>query len=61
MKNLYICIFIFLIIQTNQQIISNPKFLVEGENPFVLNTNNEYYYITTIGKSMKIDRNLEIF
>ena len=56
MKNLYICIFIFLIIQTNQQIISNPKFLVEGENPFVLNTNNEYYYITTIGKNLKIDK-----
>ena len=47
MKELYI-LFIALLIQTNSEIIQNPIFLAESKKPFILSTNDNYYYIITI-------------
>ena len=52
-----IFLFIVFIIRTNSQIKENPIFLVNSSNPFVLSTNdNYYYYIITKGKSLKINK-----
>ena len=56
MKKLYFFIFIFLFTRINLKIKENPIFLVEAENPFVLSTNDDYYYVMTKGKSLKIEK-----
>ena len=55
MNKLYF-LFIVSFIQINSQIIENPKFLDNSINPFVLSTNDDYYYVITIGKSLKINK-----
>ena len=55
MKELYI-LFIALLIQTNSEIIQNPIFLAESKKPFILSTNDNYYYIITIEKNLKIKK-----
>ena len=47
---------LFLFIQTNSQIEENPICLVNSTNPFVLSTNDDYYYVITIGKNLKIKK-----
>ena len=47
-------LFITLFIQSFSQIKQNPIFLVESVNPFVLSTNDNYYYVITLGKNLKI-------
>jgi len=56
MKKLYFFIFIFLFTRINLKIKENPIILVEAENPFVLSTNDDYYYVMTKGKSLKIEK-----
>ena len=56
MKNLYF-LFIILFIHTNSQIRKiNPKYLIERKYPFVLSTIDEYYYVITKGKCLKIQK-----
>ena len=55
MKKLFF-LFIVLFIRTNSQIKENPIFLVNASNPFVLSTNDDYYYIITAGRSLKINK-----
>ena len=47
-------LFITLFIQSFSQIKQNPIFLVESIYPFVLSTNDNYYYVITMGKNLKI-------
>ena len=49
-------LFIILFIQSNSQIKQNPIFLVESIYPFVLSTNDNYYYVITLGKNLKINK-----
>ena len=49
-------LFIILFIQFNLKIKQNPIFLVESIYPFVLSTNNNYYYVITLGKNLKINK-----
>ena len=56
MKKFYI-LFIALFAQANPQIKQNPIFLINSKKPFILYTNNDYYYVTTIGKDLKIEKN----
>ena len=49
-------LFIINISLINFQIIENPIFLVEDINPFVLSTNDEYYYVITKGNCLKINK-----
>ena len=53
MEKLYF-LFITLFIQSFSQIKQNPIFLVESVDPFVLSTNDNYYYVITLGKNLKI-------
>ena len=55
MKKFYF-LFIILFIQSNSQIKQNPIFLVESIYPFVLSTNDNYYYVITLGKNLKINK-----
>ena len=56
MKNLYF-LFIILFIQTNSQTRkNNPKYLIERKYPFVLSTIDNYYYVITKGKCLKIQK-----
>ena len=55
MKKLYFLI-VVLFIKINSQIKENPIFLVESKNPFVLSTNDDYFYLITIGKNVKIQK-----
>ena len=55
MKKFYF-MFIFLLINSNSQIIENPKLLVKSKYPHVLYSNDEYYYLITVGKSLKINK-----
>ena len=55
MKKFYF-LFIILFFRINSQIKENPKFLVESKNPYVLSTNDNYYYVMTLGKSLKINK-----
>ena len=47
-------LFITLFVQSFCQIKQNPIFLVESVEPFVLSTNDNYYYVITLGKNLKI-------
>ena len=49
-------LFITLFIQSFSQIKQNPIFLVESVDPFVLSTNDNYYYVITMGKNLKINK-----
>jgi len=49
-------LFIVFFIRINSQIKENPIFLVNASNPFVLSTNDDYYYAITAGKSLKINK-----
>ena len=55
MKKFYF-MFIFFLINSNSQIIENPKLLVKSKYPHVLYSNDEYYYLITVGKSLKINK-----
>ena len=55
MKKIFL-LFIIFFIRTNSQIKENPIFLVNTTNPFVLSTNDDYYYVITKGKSLKINK-----
>ena len=55
MKKFYF-LFVILFIQNNSQIKQNPIFLVESIEPFVLSTNDNYYYVITLGKNLKINK-----
>ena len=55
MKKFYF-LFVILFIQCNSQIKENPIFLVESIEPFVLSTNDNYYYVITLGKNFKINK-----
>ena len=55
MKKIFL-LFIIFFIRTNSQIKENPIFLVNTTNPFVLSTNDNYYYVITKGKSLKINK-----
>ena len=55
MKKLFF-LFIVLFIRTNSQIKENPIFLVNASNPFILSTNDDYYYVITAGRSLKINK-----
>ena len=56
MKNLYF-LFIILFIKNNLQTRkNNPKYLIERKYPFVLSTIDEYYYVITKGKCLKIQK-----
>ena len=55
MKKLYFLI-VVLFIKINSQIKENPIFLVASKNPFVLSTNDDYFYLITIGKNVKIQK-----
>ena len=50
--------FLFILIFTyiNSQSNENPKFLVESKNPFVLSTNDDYYYVLTENYFLKINK-----
>ena len=52
MKKFYF-LFVILFIQYNSQIKQNPIFLVESIEPFVLSTNDNYYYVD---KTMYIEK-----
>ena len=56
MKKILYILFILLFIHINSQKKQNPILLVESTNPFVLSTNNNYYYVITIGYNMKINK-----
>ena len=57
MKNFcFLLIVLFAQIQINIQIIENPKLLVNSSNPVVLSTTDDYYYVITKGKNLKIDK-----
>ena len=59
MKNfcfLLIVLFIETLTQNNTLIKVNPIFLVNNENPFVLSTTDDYYYVITKGTNLKIDK-----
>ena len=57
MKNFcFLLIVLFEQIPINTQIIENPKLLVNSSNPFVLSTTDDYYYVITKGKNLKIDK-----
>jgi len=49
-------LFIILFNVTNPKIKENPIFLVESKNPFVLSTNDDYYYVITVGQNLKIKK-----
>jgi len=49
-------LFITLFIQSFSQIKQNPIFLAESICPFVLSTNDNYYYVITMGKNLKIKK-----
>ena len=55
MRKFYI-LFIILFIQCNSQTKENPKFLTESLYPFVLSTNDNYYYVIALGEQMKIKK-----
>ena len=55
MKKLYFLI-VVLFIKINSQIKENPIFLVASKNPFVLSSNDDYFYLITIGKNLKIQK-----
>ena len=55
MKKIFF-LFIVLFIRTNSQIKENPIFLVNASNPFILSTNDDYYYVITAGRSLKINK-----
>jgi len=58
MKKFYLLVFIQLLFQTltNQQIKQNPILLGNTLNPFVLSTNDSYFYVITEGTSFKINK-----
>ena len=58
MKKYYLLVFIQLLFQTltNQQIKQNPILLGNTLNPFVLSTNDSYFYVITEGTSFKINK-----
>ena len=55
MGKIYLLI-ISLLIQTNSQIKNNPIFLVNKSSPFVVSSNDSYYYVLTEGKNLKINK-----
>ena len=55
MKKLYFLI-VVLFIKINSQIKENPIFLVQSIDPFVLSTNDDYFYLITLGKNLKIKK-----
>ena len=55
MENFYF-LFIILFLQTNSQQKINPIHLIENEYPFVLSSTDDYYYVITKGKSLKIQK-----
>ena len=57
MKEFYFLFTAFFIrIETNIQIKQNPILLSNTENPFVLSTTDDYYYVITKGKNLKINK-----
>ena len=57
MKNFYfLFIVLFIRTHTNIQIKENPIFLVKSKAPFVLSTTDNYYYVITKDKSLKINK-----
>ena len=52
----FLFIAFFIRIETNIQIKQNPILLSNTENPFVLSTTDDYYYVITKGKSLKINK-----
>ena len=55
MENFYF-LFIILFLQTNSQQKINPIHLIENKYPFVLSSTDDYYYVITKGKSLKIQK-----
>ena len=55
MKKLYLLL-ISIFIQTNSQIKNNLIYLVDKSSPFVLSSNDSFYYIITQGKYLKINK-----
>ena len=55
--------FLFLVllsqIPTILLIIENPIFLINAKNPFVLSTDDEFYYVITKGFNLKINKESE--
>ena len=47
---------LLLYIQENPQIIDNPRFLNNKPYPFVLSSNNDYYYVVTSGEILTIEK-----
>ena len=47
---------VFIFSHINSIIIKNPIYLAKESNPFVLSTNDNYYYLITEGKSLKIKK-----
>ena len=52
----FLLILIILLIQNNSQIIIEPIILIESQNPFVLSSFDNYYYVITSGKSLQIEK-----
>ena len=52
----FLLILIILLIQNNSQIIIGPIILIESQNPFVLSSFDNYYYVITSGKSLQIEK-----
>ena len=55
--------FLFLVLLTQIPtillIIENPIFLINAKNPFVLSTDDEFYYVITKGFNLKINKESE--
>ena len=49
-------IFIIFLTQTNSQIKENPIFITNNKYPFVLSSTDNYYYVLTLSKGYKIDK-----
>ena len=57
MKKFYfLFIVLFSLTIYNQQIKQNPILFENTENPFVLSTTDDYYYVITKGKDLKINK-----
>ena len=55
MKKFYFLL-ILLFLKSSLQIKQNPIYLVDRKNPFVLSSNDNYYYVITIGNNLKINQ-----
>lgn len=52
----FLLILIILLIQNNSQIIIGPIILIESQNPYVLSSFDNYYYVITSGKILQIEK-----